>query len=155
MADDPLIHSLKQLSPQVPSDVKSRLLYECGIAAAELKYRRQGKRHFQVATMAILLATFVGGFIGNRFTQPIQQATVVEQQPSATQQEPSSLPSPIRSQFASRDKSMLAAAMPVDRLMELLAHQETSDPVARAAAAPLTIDTPFSTRSVVDELKKL
>jgi len=96
MTDEFLLNSLKQLSPLVPTEVKSRLLYECGVSATEMKYRKQAKRYFQVGMLAVLLAVVAGGYIGNRLTrstgsdqlQPVAQSPPAVKDRSTEQQHP-------------------------------------------------------------------
>ena len=151
LQDDAFINSLKQVSPQVPPEVKARLLYECGVAAAETKYSRQRRRYAQVGSLAVVLAAVAGGVVGNRITSQPQQPSIARQQePSHTNQPSPSVHSPI----SQRNKSMMTAAMPMDKFLKLLVQKDAA--VAdKIEVAPLTLEQPFTTRSILDGLENL
>ena len=63
--EDSFEDSLRSLAPTLPPDTKSRLLFECGMAAAEAKARTSRWKIRTVASTALLVAASLGFVAGN------------------------------------------------------------------------------------------
>ena len=120
--DDPFVDSLKQLATDVPAETKSRLLYECGMAAAATQMRNQRRNHLASTVLVLLVASGVGFFLGHQFSQPNQPVAVIENSPTV-EELPARMPE--RNFVYKKNTTTLAAAMPFNRVMELL--DRTSD----------------------------
>ena len=144
--DNPFVDSLRQLAPDVPAEIKSRLLYECGMAAAETKMRRRRSKHLASTMLGLMMATGAGFFFGQQSSQP-DQPTIVAENRQISEELPSQ-PSFIRKQ----NTTTLAAVMPINRVFELLDRTSTDDGSPNVDL-PLTIETPLSTLSFLHELE--
>lgn len=158
--DDPFVESLRQLNPEIPVETKSRLLYECGMAAAETKIKKQRQRFRTNAILSLLAATGLGFFVGLQFSlpQPTQDTTVAKH-PQSTEEIQNLLPAQTSAQiFAqTRNRTTLAVAMPVNRVFELLDQPQTKTQTgpkkeSRNVDLSTTITTPLSTLSFLNEL---
>lgn len=146
MFDDSIVDSLRQLTPDVPPETKSRLLYECGMAAAETKMKMQRRRFRTNASLSLLIATGVGFFIGHSFQNTNQSPAVATQQQLTDQIE---IATPRRNYVHTQDMTKLAAATPINRVFELL-ERETESPNSLNAAPSMPVQPPLSTLSFLN-----
>ena len=156
MFDDPFVESLRQLNPEIPVETKSRLLYECGMAAAETKIKKQRQRFRTNAILSLLAATGLGFFVGLQFSlpQPTQDTTVAKH-PQSTEEIQNLLPAQTSAQiFAqTRNRTTLAVAMPVNRVFELLDQPQTKTQTGpKEESRNVDLPTPLSTLSFLNEL---
>ena len=148
MFDDPLIDSLRQLASDIPSETKSRLLYECGMAAAETRMKTQRQKFRTNAFVALLAATGIGFFIGHQFPHANQSSAVATQQPAVEQIE---TPTPLRKFVRTQDMTTLAAATPINRVFEMLERAENSS--SPNTDLPTPVQTQLGTFSFLHELE--
>ena len=88
MFEDSFEESLRSLAPSLSADNKSRLLFECGMAAAEAK-TRNGRRKFRaVSSAALLVATSLGFVVGNLSSNSNPQMATGENGPVVKVVEP-------------------------------------------------------------------
>ncbi len=146
--NDPILESLGQLDSGAPDDVKSRLLYECGVAAADARFQQRRRMHNRIAATGFLVAAIAGGLIGKQLSKPMPQMETVNNQINTKKQHPVS-PKPT---FVRRgNESMLAAAMPMEKVFALL-DRSNSDSSSKQFNLPVEIEPPLTTRSIVNEL---
>lgn len=141
--------SLRQLSPAVPQEIKSRLLYECGVSAAQTKIRKQQWRNRIGSSAALLVAVALGAVAGNQFSNSQQQEAVAELEGSEEHVQPK-VPRPTF--FLTANSSTLTAAMPASRVYELLERETDSEPVDTEKSNTLE-EAPFGTFSYPRLLK--
>jgi len=148
MSHDPFIDSLKRLAPEVPAETKSRLLYECGMAAAETRMQTRNKKHRTAAMLMLLMATGFGFFIGHKFPRSTQSTSA-----SRTGQIADAMQSPLprRSFVQPENSTTLAAAMPFDRVFELL--DKSKSDAGSSSMELQIIATPLGTLSIPNEVK--
>lgn len=155
MFDDPLVNELAQSVPAVPAETKFRLLYECGVAAAETKMRNQRRRHSGGTLLALVIASGIGFLVGNRTQGPAQQIATKE---SVTIPEGLDSRQPQRkfSQAKDRlamDKPTLTVAMTVDRVIQLLDQTNEGKETPSTAVELALTEKPLSTISFLNDLE--
>ena len=148
MSDDAFMNSLRQLTPEVPAETKSRLLYQCGMAAAETKLRNQRRKLHVNAMLSLLIASGIGFFLGHQFSHPTQQTSETASR-SIAKESPD--PTPRRSFVRTQNTTTLAVAMPLNRVFELLDQTNAGDE-SESMELPPPIETPLSTISFLNEL---
>ena len=149
MFDDPFINSLRQLAPDVPSETKSRLLYECGMAAAETRIKTQRRRFQTKAILSLLAAMGIGFFIGYQLPHTDQSSAVATQPPTAERIE---TPTPRRKFVHTQDMTTLAAATAINRVFELL-DRAAENPDSPNTDLSTPVQTSPSTFSFLNELE--
>jgi hypothetical protein len=147
--DEAFVDSLRQMTPQVPAAIKSRLLYECGAAAAQSKFRKQQLRNRIQSVAALLIAVGLGAFAGNQFSAPSIPSTVAD---SSNPHEPVEPVAPQPTFFLAANPSTLTAAMSAKRVYELLDREIELEPTTlEKPSTPAT--APFGTLSLPQLLK--
>lgn len=149
MFDDPFIDSLRQLAPDVPSETKSRLLYECGMAAAETRIKTRRRKFRLGAFIALLAATGSGFLVGYQVPHSNQSSTLATQQPAVELIETLT---PRRKFARTENMTMLAAATPINRVFELLDRtaENTESPNSDFSAP---VQAPLNPLSFLNELE--
>ena len=138
--------SLRSLAPSLTTDTKSRLLFECGMAAAETKYRNRRRKLGVISSVALLLAAGFGFVLGNGFSSPSHQMATTARQ-SDTEQDQLTYSVPANTGIS----ATLAVAMPPSEVFELLDRIDSSER-SILPEVPMSMQTPFGTRSLATEL---
>lgn len=148
MFDDSFEDSLRSLAPTLPPDTKSRLLFECGMAAAEAKARTSRWKIRTVASTALLVAASLGFVAGNLSSNSNPHIATSENEPSTKVMEPQLVYS---TSANTRNRKMLAVAMAPSEVEKLLSQVDRSEEFSlpEASASP---KSPFGTRSLSSEL---
>ena len=146
--EDSFEDSLRSLAPTLPPDTKSRLLFECGMAAAEAKARTSRWKIRTVASTALLVAASLGFVAGNLSSNSNPHIATSENEPSAKVVEPQLVYS---TSANTRNRKMLAVAMAPSEVEKLLSQVDRSEEFSlpEASASP---KSPFGTRSLSSEL---
>jgi hypothetical protein len=140
-SNDPILESIRQLNSAAPADLKSRLLYECGVAAADARFQRRRRMHNGIAATGFLVAAVSGVLIGTQFSKPMPQMETVRLHPV----------SPKHRFVRKGNESTLAAAMSMERVFALL-DRNNSNANSKQFSLPVEIETPLTTRSILNEL---
>jgi len=146
--------SLRSLVPSLSADTKSRLLFECGMAAAETKIRHRQRKLSAFAFAALSVAASLGFVIGNQYSNPNQQVAVVESEPVPAEPEAQSTsPTLLRK----RNTTTLAVAMAPNQVSELLdridSSEDSDQPEAPASRNSPFGKSPFGIHSLTGELE--
>ena len=148
MFDDSFEDSLRSLAPTLPPDTKSRLLFECGMAAAEAKARTSRWKIRTVASTALLVAASLGFVAGNLSSNSNPHIATSENEPSTKVMEPQLVYS---TSANTRNRKMLAVAMAPSEVEKLLSQVDGSEEFS-LPEAPASPKSPFGTRSLSSEL---
>ena len=148
MFEDSFEDSLRSLAPTLPPDTKSRLLFECGMAAAEAKARTSRWKIRTVASTALLVAASLGFVAGNLSSNSNPHIATSENEPSAKVVEPQLAYS---TSANTRNRKMLAVAMAPSEVEKLLSQVDGSEEFS-LPEAPASPKSPFGTRSLSSEL---
>ena len=149
MFEDSFEESLRSLAPNLPPDTKSRLLFECGMAAAEAK-TRNGRRKFRaVSSAALLVATSLGFVVGNLSSNSNPQMATGENEPVVKVVEPQLVYS---TSTNTRNERMLAVATMPSEVEKLLGRVDGSEEFS-LPEAPVSTKFPFGIRSLSGELE--
>ena len=147
-SNDPILESIRQLNSAAPADLKSRLLYECGVAAADARFQRRRRMHNGIAATGFLVAAVSGVLIGTQFSKPMPQMETVSNQIETEKLHPVS---PKHRFVRKGNESTLAAAMSMERVFALL-DRNNSNANSKQFSLPVEIETPLTTRSILNEL---
>lgn len=146
--EDSFEDSLRSLAPTLPPDTKSRLLFECGMAAAEAKARTSRWKIRTVASTALLVAASLGFVAGNLSSNSNPHIATSENEPSTKVMEPQLVYS---TSANTRNRKMLAVAMAPSEVEKLLSQVDRSEEFS-LSEAPASPKSPFGTRSLSSEL---
>lgn len=156
--DDAFVDSLRQMSAGVPTETKFRLLYECGMAAAESRQQaRQGKRMARIS-LALLLAV-AGGFFLNRLVADSNDSSGLGpgQVQVAKGQTTHDATSQNRSHELSRDiisqNKSLKVVMPLNQVLALLEQAPNHEADVRSIDLSVTRESPLSTMSIFEAME--
>ena len=150
MFEDSFESSLRSLAPTLPPDTKSRLLFECGMAAAEAKARTSRWKIRTVGSAALLVAASLGFVAGNLSSNSNSNPHIAtsENEPSTKVMEPQLVYS---TSANTRNRKMLAVAMAPSEVEKLLSQVDRSEEFS-LSEAPASPKSPFGTRSLSSEL---
>jgi len=157
MFDESFADSLRQLAPEVPTEVKSRLMYECGMAAAETKLRAGRARILAGSILGLCLAMGLGFVVGQQVSSERPQVATNEasEAPEQSRTDPAddgwqfSLPRMAR--VGTGNGKTLSAAMSFNRVAKLLDESDVSER-SKVVEPADAMDKPFSIRSILNDM---